>query len=546
MKTVLFILSFVILWLPLGLFANNIQINNISLTGTNPAQGFTLVEFDINWQNSWRSSSAPGNWDAAWVFIKYRKTGGEWKHARLNDTGHNTGTGTPATLEVGLRDPKLTFNITSNPGIGATVYRSQNGIGEFAITNMQLRWNYESQSVSLGDSIEVRVFAIEMVMVPGGNYVLGDGSSVGRFRQVAVNAPYQVSTSGSPIKCESGGSDDTQLRGTGIWLDGDLGISRTASTETNMNTDFPTGFRGFYCMKYEISQGQYRDFLNTLTRQQQNARTATNISGTSISNRYVMSNSSGILNRNGLRCNAALPSTGPVEIYCDLDGDGIGNEPNDGEWIACNFIGFRDGAAFLDWCGLRYMTELEYEKAARGPGSAIAGEYAWGTATVANSPYSTSNSGLANEGIGSNYNSSSGNAIYSATKGGINGPLRVGIFSANAQNTGRLTSGASYYGIMELSGNLWERIVGLSNSTSRNYNAAHGDGEITADGEANVSNGLGSDGSGSGVKGGSYDDLTLPVLRTSDRLFSGYNDSGRLNIYSIRGARSISSSGGGY
>ena len=39
--------------------------------------------------------------------------------------------------------------------------------------------------------------------------------------------------------------------------------------------------------------------------------------------------------------------------------------------------------------------------------------------------------------------------------GSIDGPLRVGIFAANSLNTGRITAGASYYGIMELSGNLW-------------------------------------------------------------------------------------------
>ena len=39
----------------------------------------------------------------------------------------------------------------------------------------------------------------------------------------------------------------------------------------------------------------------------------------------------------------------------------------------------RMGVAFADWAGLRSMTELEYEKACRGPLEPVAGEYAFGT-----------------------------------------------------------------------------------------------------------------------------------------------------------------------
>ncbi len=63
-------------------FANDIVVSNATLTGqdvsagvNNPAN-FTFAEFDINWSNSWRVGTGPNNWDAAWVFVKYRIEGG--------------------------------------------------------------------------------------------------------------------------------------------------------------------------------------------------------------------------------------------------------------------------------------------------------------------------------------------------------------------------------------------------------------------------------------------------------------------------------------
>jgi hypothetical protein len=38
--------------------------------------------------------------------------------------------------------------------------------------------------------------------------------------------------------------------------------------------NWPNGFNAFYCMKYEVSQQGYVDFLNTLTYTQQVTRTA--------------------------------------------------------------------------------------------------------------------------------------------------------------------------------------------------------------------------------------------------------------------------------
>ena len=49
------------------------------------------------------------------------------------------------------------------------------------------------------------------------------------------------------------------------------------------------------------------------------------------------------------------------------------------------YMCWADCATYADWAGLRPMTELEFEKACRGPLKPVPDEYAWGTAAVAGS-----------------------------------------------------------------------------------------------------------------------------------------------------------------
>ncbi|MCC5935467.1 MAG: hypothetical protein JJU35_14565 [Balneolales bacterium] len=131
---------------PAASLANNIQVTNVVLTGQNTAEGYWLVQFDLSWENSWRTNNIfpgdghnVGNWDAAWVFVKYRVGNGEWQHAKLHSSGHSTGSGTPATLEIGVPNERTAYHSTDNPGVGAFIYRSQNGSGTLSPTGNQLR-----------------------------------------------------------------------------------------------------------------------------------------------------------------------------------------------------------------------------------------------------------------------------------------------------------------------------------------------------------------------------------------------------------------------
>ena len=150
------------------LSANNILISNLKLTGKNTGSHYIMVQFDVSWENSWRTSSTPNNWDAAWIFVKYRSLGGAWSHAWLNNTGHTAHGG--STIETGLLDPSSTFNPTTNPGMGVFYYRNADGTGTFTKTGVQLQWNYGANWVADVTIVEIKVFAIEMVYVPQGAF----------------------------------------------------------------------------------------------------------------------------------------------------------------------------------------------------------------------------------------------------------------------------------------------------------------------------------------------------------------------------------------
>lgn len=739
--------------------ANNIAVSNISLTGQNTTAGannaanFALVQFDLSWENSWRVGYSTGvnNWDAAWVFVKYRVNGGDWAHAYLNDSGHDDGSGTTLDIEAGLLTPGSTFNATTNPALGCFFYRNAAGTGNILNTALQLRWNYGANGLNDNDLVEVKVFAIEMVYVPQGGFDAGESSPINPLlndansasvtfqltgngsnggttftdESAAANAitrtgntAYSTTTAafggssvyfdgtndnlrigalndadfdfgsgdftielyvrpngtagGSPISYVGGSvaaegwalrtstnltfytynnsSNPTVIISGGTiaantWyhiaitrsgtaltgyidglqafsttINGNLhtmgnlgkylqlgeqyyssgandwggyishvritkGVARpatefahaahnllghlrgatenlalrvgsesaltlggssagnmvsqtagqttaddfTAASTKSLGANFPKGHKAFYCMKSEISQQQYVNFLNTLTRAQQDARTATSLASgtTSVTNRYVMSNTSTISNRNGIRCDASIHTSNPITFYCDFNGNGTGGEAGDGLGIACNFLSWADGAAYMDWAGLRPMTELEFEKAARGSRANAISEYAWGS-NSATAAATLNNSGANNETV------STGNAIYGTSA--IGGPLRTGAFAQSG--TGRAAAGGSLYGILDLSGNLEERAVCLGSDSGRVFTGVHGNGALAANGNADASNWPTFTGNGGGFRGGAWNTI-LDRLRTSDRMRANVVDATRAAGYGFRGVRTV-------
>jgi formylglycine-generating enzyme required for sulfatase activity len=455
--------------------ANNIQVTNPALANNNTSTGTCFVQFNILWENSWRLNGVV-NWDAAWVFVKYKNPAGVWQHARLDATGHMLPAN--AAFDTGLLTPGSPHDPITNPVIGGFLRRGTEGSGTYAVNGVQLRWNYFSQGVGFNDITEVRVFAVEMVYVNQGAFYLGSGgmesnSFTDGSWVSGPSIPFQITSEGILATDEVPGA----LSRANPGLDMAAGI----------NPPYPKGFRAFYCMKYEISQQQYVDFLNTLTRVQQDARTQTDLSSGifNVTNRYVMSGTSSSQNRNSIRCNATIASTTPVNFYCDLNGTGGGGDPTDGLWIACNYLSSRDLEAYLDWSGLRPMTIFEFEKACRGMAYPTPNEFAWGTSTLQSSSTSLMNSGAFDEVVSSGYSTTTGNAAYGLSASTWGGPARVGMFAAHPNNNGRITSGSSYYGIMDLSGNVWERAINISGYGSQ-FEGHMGDGSLSAGGNATV------------------------------------------------------------
>lgn len=196
-----------------------------------------------------------------------------------------------------------------------------------------------------------------------------------------------------------------------------------------------------------------------------------------------------------------------------------------------------DLSAYLFWSGLRPMTELEFEKACRGTIAPVANGYPWGTTGIASSAYTLANAGATNEGIATNFSTTVGNANYTPTVGTINSPVRGGIFAANSNNSGRVTAGASYYGIMELGGNLWERTVVTDNGQGGYYDGSNGTGDLAANGDIdNVFWISVTSPDGSGFRGGSW--ASPPgYLQVSGRTSAINPASGRANDYGGRGVR---------
>ncbi len=465
--------------------ANNITVTNFSLTTAN-VPGCVDVQFDVSWSNSWRASwtelasaNVTGanldleNWDAAWVFLKWRGDG-EWMPATLTTNGHTAPTGVTITVPA--------------DGRGAFIHRSVAGSGTFSAT-VKLRWNRNADGA--GASVDLSAHAIEMVYVPECAFKLGSGaissssSDSGCFTDGAWSSgatlPFLVSGEGALTITNAAGF---------LW-----GTSSTGDTSIggfgSLPGAFPKGFKAFYCMKYEITQGQYAEFLNH--------QTAANAAI-----RYDANNA----NKNRYTITGTHPNFSA-------------SAPN----RANNFLSWADGLRYVTWSGLRPMTELEFEKACRGPLNPVASEYAWGSTSI------TQTTGLNQDGASDEVpTSSTANCAYgSATN--VQGPVRAGAFAR--ATTGRRDAGASYWGIMELSGNLWERVITVGRSEGRAFTGVHGTGswDFPATGWPIVNE------LAYGVRGGAWNTGLDTMNRVSDRSFASVQNANRSISYGWRAVR---------
>lgn len=408
--------------------ANNVKITSVTTTVTGSV---TTVNFNISWDNSWRGGPA-NNHDAVWVFIKYKDDNSIWQPLRLIDSGYTVPSG-------------LAVNIASDKA-GAFVSRSTDGNGNISSSAIKLRVQQQP------GSFDVKVFGLEMVYIPQGPFYAGYYNTTGALNYGEGNsaAPYLVNSSYISMGSTPGYLWDP--RGTGPLASG-----------------FPTGYNAFYIMKYELSQAGYRDFLNSINRSY--SYLFTERSDLTASNYSTLGQPLFI---GGVRNFLEVTDNFENRIGTDASANNIFNEANDGEWVACGSLYWSDAAAFLDWACLRPMTELEYEKAANGPEAQTSAKFATGTyISIPTGDITALNSdGETQLRTGSTNYINTSDVPFKA-------PLRNG-YAADATSD-RKASGGSYYGVMELSGNLWEAVVTTGNVAGRSFKGNLGDG-ILSDG----------------------------------------------------------------
>lgn len=434
------------IYLMVSFAISSVSLANNLILGTPTISGSTLT-FTIKWDNSWKVTDGPANWDAVWIFVKRQTcvagTVNPWIHATLDASGQSV-TGTELQVD----------NVTDNAGV--FVRRSTNGIGNITQATVTLTL----ASAIGGDNI--RVFGMEMVNVPTGDFYIGDGGYSQSGNTVFGNSTNQ------PVQITSATTSLTKAQ---------YGNQNQYGSSVTLPSTYPFGYNRFYCMKYEITSAQYLGFLNSLTYDQQlhkqqdmnwNTTPPTSAAGTvffNYANVKIKIKTPGI----------STTSLTPAVYACDANNNGVYDEDCDG-------LGFpiplrqEHWLTYLEWAALRPMTEFEYEKACRGPLIPVLGEKAWGTEDIAQFQY-----------ISTTYGCSSETQTYFAL-GLCNyqtGRMhRAG--SAASSITDRVHAGATYYGILDMTGSTYERCVGGWNYDYSTYTTANGDGNINSNGSCGM------------------------------------------------------------
>ena len=515
---------------PAPLHASNLRISNLTLedrgvSDWSSSNYYAIAQFDISWDNSWRNET---NYDGAWVFFKiYNTATSSFVDANLDYAGDSivtikkidpprTSAGTSGNLQI---------EIPVDPGRdaeGAFLYRKSTGNG--TIQSSKVRIPVFISSAYQAVDIILYAYAIEMVYIPEAAFYAGDTTSTGAFKQGSSDTDPWYLDSDSTLRTANSTTNSF------YYTDSAGGGDEFATGDVfTIPVTYPLGYNAFWVMKYEITEGQFVDFFNTLGS---NAKTTLDI--TSASGK----NSTSVVFRNTFTTDGGSPPTASTS-RTDR---------------AMSYLSWTDLSAYLDWAKLRPMTEFEYEKIARGPLSPVAGEYAWGSTTINRAAtFSTSpedgTETFTDTNANANYNMSTfsrGDDFIASGSAYVRGPVRVGIFATNGSS--RSAAGAGYYGVMELTGNVDERVVGVANTTVLWYWPVNGDGSPDSNGYADELGWVGLEWpngwagvtqtpDGVGRKGGGWNETTANDMRVSDRAQTMLGDGSRTSYYGGRGVR---------
>jgi formylglycine-generating enzyme required for sulfatase activity len=528
----------------------NVVIENVTVTESNQA-GSVVIGFDARWSDSWRFADGrrSNNWDAAWIFVKYQAlmtqtikaplplqadliaraldngdarplviSAGPPKDDDLLAPGDHVVTVTTEGRSWGMRQDRRTplvsepgkveiFSVTragneflvsgtssfkhaklvevtalprggtidvAADGLGLFLYRASPGQGDALFQGIQIRCEPFHARFPMGVSDPFTILGVQMVFIPEGSFAAGDPKGPDGppacfydSRKDSGDLTYEV-TSEDAIPLATG----APFAPKGFtWQTADA-VGNPGDLDGPIPHAFPKGYQAFYLMRSHITEEQYRAFINTLPGPARTQRFS-----------YWFGESR-------------------YNIYMLASGKRVALRPN----RSCNWLSWMDGAAFACWAGLRPMTELEFEKASRGPLPAKTGEYAWGSTRLVQAQVIV---GDEDDRMFVQGNASFGGAVFIGGDGG-SGPVPDDAYDAafgtggdhrlrGAFGTGSVThhpsqssdasleakeaqlrenTGASYYGVMGLSGNLWEYCVTVGNPSGRSFLGNNGTGDL--------------------------------------------------------------------
>ena len=344
--------------------ARDVVCKNVRITPRDDQTATITV--DLAWTPSWRNEE---NHDAAWIFFKVRAEGAkEWQHVRLGaDPSSPAGSAgasrvlNPSGYGCAQSNKKMDFLVPAGfdgpvsserpRGDGYTgmfIRRATQGSRcSINMKDVTAIWDLAgTPGITRDTKVQVGAFGHIMVYVPDGPFYLGSGGteSYGFYRYTdgkQNTMPYRVTNSAAiPTGKQAG---QLWARGAEPKEDGEIPAT------------FPNGYAAFYCAYNPLSGSQYSHFLNLLTPEQSTERyhqTPEDVGLGKKTGHYMPW--TGEIHRTGTASNYTYRF-----VHYRPDGRM--------KHTGIRWLSWADSAAYMAWAGLRPMTELEYEKAMRGP-----------------------------------------------------------------------------------------------------------------------------------------------------------------------------------